>query len=38
VKGSLLTQIGQSLFLMALMAVVLGTFVGAGLLAAHVLG
>ena len=36
-KGSLTREIGQSFFLMGLMAVVLSVFVGVGLLAAHVL-
>lgn len=38
VKGSLTKEIGQSFFLMGLMAAVLSLYVGIGLLAAHVLG
>jgi hypothetical protein len=38
VKGSLSREIGQSFFLMGLMAAVLSVYVGIGLLAAHVLG
>jgi hypothetical protein len=38
VKGPLASEIGQSFFLMGLMAVVLTVYVGVGLLAAHVLG
>jgi hypothetical protein len=38
VKGALTKEIGQSFFLMGLMAAVLGVYVGIGLLAAHVLG
>jgi hypothetical protein len=34
----LVSEIGQSFFLMGLMAAVLGAYVGVGLLAAHVLG
>ena len=37
-KGSLSREIGQSFFLMGLMAAVLSVYVGIGLLAAHVLG
>ena len=37
-KGSLTKEIGQSFFLMGLMAAVLSLYVGIGLLAAHVLG
>lgn len=37
-KGALTKEIGQSFFLMGLMAAVLGVYVGIGLLAAHVLG
>jgi hypothetical protein len=38
VKGSLTKEIGQSFFLMGLMAAVLSVYVGVGLLAVHVLG
>jgi hypothetical protein len=38
VKGPLVSEVGQSFFLMGLMAVVLAAYVGVGLLAAHVLG
>ena len=37
-KGPLVREIGQSFFLMGLMAVVLSVYLGIGLLAAHVLG
>jgi hypothetical protein len=37
-KGSLTKEIGESFFLMGLMAAVLSVYVGIGLLAAHVLG
>jgi hypothetical protein len=38
VKGPLVREIGQSFFLMGLMALVLSVYVGIGLFAAHVLG
>jgi hypothetical protein len=38
VKGPLAREIGQSFFLMGMMALVLSAYVGIGLLAAHVLG
>jgi hypothetical protein len=38
VNGPLLREIGQSVYLMALMAAVLGAYVGMGLLAIRVLG
>jgi hypothetical protein len=38
VKGSLLSEIGQSFYLMGLMAAMISAYVGLGLLAAHVLG
>ena len=37
-KGPLASEIGQSFFLMGLMAFVLSAYVGVGLLAAHLLG
>ena len=38
VEGSLRSEIGQSFFLMALMAAQVAVYVGLGLLAVHVLG
>lgn len=37
-KGSLLSEFGQSVFLMGLMAAMVGAYVGLGLLAIRVLG
>ena len=37
-KGSLLSEFGQSVFLMGLMAFMVGAYVGLGLLAIRVLG
>ena len=37
-KGSLLTEFGQSVFLMVLMAAMVGAYIGLGLLAIRVLG
>ncbi len=37
-KGSLLSEFGQSIFLMALMASMVGAYLGLGLLAIRMLG
>ena len=37
-NGSLLSEFGQSVFLMALMAAMVGAYIGLGLLAMRVLG
>jgi hypothetical protein len=37
-KGPLLKEVGQSFYLMGLMAAMVGVFVGVGLLAVRVLG